>query len=133
MTILWEYYLFNLTYIFVLVGGSEKTKRFWSNFLQDTDLLVFVVDSTDPHNIAIAVKELKTLTGDDRLKGVPMFLVASKQDLPNALSAEEVADALDIKSIHPTQRKVKVFGSRLSQNEQIDESVLRIKREILKI
>jgi GTPase SAR1 family protein len=61
------------------VGGSESVRKYWSNFLQDTDLLVFVVDASELHNLSLAVKEVKTLLGDDRLAGVPILVLANKQ------------------------------------------------------
>ena len=61
------------------VGGSEVVRKYWGNFLQDTDLLVFVVDAADMHNLSLAVKEIKTLLGDDRLAGVPILVLANKQ------------------------------------------------------
>jgi GTPase SAR1 family protein len=61
------------------VGGSEGVRKYWGNFLQDTDLLVFVVDAADMNNLSLAVKEIKTLLGDDRLVGVPILVLANKQ------------------------------------------------------
>ena len=61
------------------VGGSESVRKYWGNFLQDTDLLVFVVDAADMHNLSLGVKEIKTLLGDDRLAGVPILVLANKQ------------------------------------------------------
>jgi 50S ribosomal subunit-associated GTPase HflX len=54
-------------------------RKHWGNFLQDTDLLVFVVDASDSPNLPLAVKEVKTLLGDDRLAGVPILVLANKQ------------------------------------------------------
>jgi GTPase SAR1 family protein len=65
--------------MFHSVGGSESVRKYWGNFLQDTDLLVFVVDASDPHNLSVAIKEVKTLLGDDRLAGVPILVLANKQ------------------------------------------------------
>jgi GTPase SAR1 family protein len=61
------------------VGGSESVRKYWGNFLQDTDLLVFVVDASDLHNLSLAVTEVKALLGDDRLAGVPILVLANKQ------------------------------------------------------
>lgn len=64
------------------VGGSESVRKYWGNFMQDTDLLVFVVDASDLHNLSLAVKEVKTLLGDDRLTRVPILVLANKQVSP---------------------------------------------------
>lgn len=117
---------------FFVVGGSENVRRFWCNFIQDTDLLVFVVDAVDTHSLVIAVKEIKALAGDERLTNVPILVIASKQDLPNALSPQQVADALDIKSISPSKHKVRVFGTQFDP-KQVHPSVLEVKKAILEM
>ncbi|KAF4521213.1 hypothetical protein B566_EDAN010752 [Ephemera danica] len=82
------------------IGGSVRA--YWDNYLQDTDVLVFVVDSTK--ELATAARELKRLLGDERLAHAP--------DLPGALTAEQVADALDLCSITPSKHKVRVIATQ---------------------
>lgn len=101
--------------------------------MQDTDLLIFVVDAADTHNIALAVKEVKALIGNERLQNVPIFFIASKQDIPNALSPTEVGEALDIKSINPSQHHVKVYGTQISHKDYVHPSMLEVKNAIFKI
>lgn len=132
--IIWYYYImFNLLIIMwwvIVVGGGEKIRKFWTNFLQDTDLLIFVVDAADTHKIVHTVKEFKTIAGDERLKNVPILLVASKQDLPGALSPKQIGDALDISSISPSKHAIRVFGTYFDPN-QVHSSVLDVKKAIL--
>ncbi|XP_069705009.1 uncharacterized protein [Periplaneta americana] len=101
------------------IGGGESVRKYWGNFLQDTDLLVFVVDASDAHNLSLAVKEVKTLLGDERLTRVPVLVLANKQDRPNAMSPEEVADALDLGSIPSSKHKVRVLGTQCPPSSQI--------------
>ncbi|PNF26296.1 hypothetical protein B7P43_G02658 [Cryptotermes secundus] len=114
------------------IGGSESVRKYWSNFLQDTDLLVFVVDASDLHSLPLAVKEVKTLLGDDRLTGVPILVLANKQDRPGAMSPEEVADALDVGSIPSSKHKVKVLGTQTHPNSQARHpSIAEVERVLL--
>lgn len=43
--------------------------------------------------------ELYELLEDEKLVGVPVLVYANKQDLPNALSASELAETLGLPSI----------------------------------
>lgn len=61
------------------VGGAEETRTYWSNFLQDTDLLIFMVDASDVTKLSLAVSTLKELLGDQRMDNVPILVVANKQ------------------------------------------------------
>ena len=55
-------------------------RRYWNNFITDTCVLVFVVDSTDSEKrLSLAFDEFHKLLGDDRLKKIPFVIVAAKQ------------------------------------------------------
>lgn len=66
-------------YLLFAVGGAEKVRKYWANFIQDTDVLVFVVDSADESRLAEAYTEVHILLGDERLKNAPIVLLANKQ------------------------------------------------------
>lgn len=40
---------------------------------------------------------------DDQLRGVPLLVLANKQDLPHALSASDIADKLGLESLKNRQ------------------------------
>ena len=54
-------------------------RRYWINFVQDTSVFVFVVDSSDDGRFSEAFSALHEISGDERLKKVPIVLVANKQ------------------------------------------------------
>lgn len=63
----------------MLVGGADPTRKYWTAFLQDTDFLLFVVDSSDPNKLPLAASALKHLVGDTRMDTVPVLVIANKQ------------------------------------------------------
>ncbi|KAJ1526148.1 hypothetical protein ONE63_009309 [Megalurothrips usitatus] len=81
------------------VGGGEKYRKSWTHFVQDTNLVIFVVDSTDKSRFQLASYELKKILADERLDGVPLIVVANKQDLPGAVEALELFKTLDLSTI----------------------------------
>ncbi|XP_035225449.1 ADP-ribosylation factor-like protein 3 isoform X1 [Stegodyphus dumicola] len=70
-----KYYLSNSCKL----GGSVNIRVYWSNFVQDTDVLIYIVDSADDHRLAESIQELHKLVACDRLKKVPIFILANKQ------------------------------------------------------
>lgn len=100
----------NLFYNIWDIGGSDSTRKYWSAFLQDTDLLMFVVDASDVNKLSSAAFILKQLLSDARMDDVPILVIANKQDSPNALKPDEVKKALDLLSISPHKHKVEVIG-----------------------
>ncbi|KAK6635147.1 hypothetical protein RUM44_000396 [Polyplax serrata] len=94
------------------IGGRDNVRTYWPTFLQDTDILVFIVDAADLHKLSLAIKEVRWLIADDRLANVPVLLLANKQDLPNAISPQQVADALDFSTIYESKHRIKVLGTQ---------------------
>ncbi|XP_003492360.1 ADP-ribosylation factor-like protein 3 [Bombus vosnesenskii] len=92
------------------IGGSDPTRKYWTAFLQDTDLLLFVVDASDVNKLSSAASILKQLLSDARMDDIPILVIANKQDCPNALKPEEVKKALDLLSISPHKHKVEIIG-----------------------
>ena len=92
------------------IGGGDPTRKYWGALLQDTDLLLFVVDSSDPNKLPLAASTLKQLVGDVRMDVVPILVVANKQDCTNAQKPEEIKTALDLLSISPHKHKVEIIG-----------------------
>lgn len=92
------------------IGGADATRKYWASFLQDTDLLIFVVDASDTNKLSTAVSTLKQLLGDSRMDTVPILVIANKQDCQNALKPDQVKEALDLLSISPQKHKVEVIG-----------------------
>lgn len=54
----------------------------WRHYFQNTDGLVFVIDSSDSTRFAEAKTELTSILTDDQMRGVPFVILANKQDLP---------------------------------------------------
>lgn len=63
----------------MLVGGSDPTRKYWTAFLQDTDLLLFVVDASDVNKLSSAASILKQLLSDARMDDIPILVIANKQ------------------------------------------------------
>jgi len=58
-----------------------------------------VIDSTDHERFDEINEELQKLFREDDLKAIPILIFANKQDLPNAMSADEIAIRIHLNSI----------------------------------
>ena len=63
------------------IGGQKAIRPYWKNYYENTDGMVFVVDSSDEVRLEERVEELKALLVEEGLKGVPLMVYANKQDL----------------------------------------------------
>lgn len=83
-----------VTFHFWDVGGQEKLRPLWKSYTRCTDGIVFVVDSVDVERMEEAKTELHKITRISENQGVPVLIVANKQDLRNSLSLSEIEKLL---------------------------------------
>lgn len=81
------------------VGGQDKIRPLWRHYFQNTQGLIFVVDSNDRERIVEAEKELHNMLQEEELREAVVLVFANKQDLPNAMNAAELTDKLRLNSL----------------------------------
>lgn len=79
------------------VGGQEKLRSLWCYYFENTDGLVYVVDSTNKATLDESKKEFQRILQNELIKNVPVVLLANKQDIPGALDAEEITRKFNMK------------------------------------
>lgn len=84
----------NVTFTVWDVGGQDKIRPLWKHYFNNTEGLVYVVDSSDRARVSESKEELHWIMEADEMRDVPVIILANKQDLPGALSASEVASKL---------------------------------------
>ncbi|CAD1470968.1 unnamed protein product [Heterotrigona itama] len=67
------------------VGGQDKIRPLWRHYFQNTQGLIYVVDSNDRERIGEAERELANMLKEDELRDAVLLVFANKQDLPNAI------------------------------------------------
>lgn len=85
------------------VGGQDKIRPLWKHYFHNTEGLVYVVDSADRERISEAKEELFWILDSDEMRGVPVVVLANKQDLPSAVQPAEVANRLGLPSVRTHQ------------------------------
>ncbi|XP_077169221.1 ADP-ribosylation factor-like protein 4D isoform X1 [Paroedura picta] len=78
------------------VGGQEKLRPLWKSYTRCTDGLVFVVDSAEAERLEEARVELHRIARASDNQGVPVLVLANKQDAARALLASEVEKGLGL-------------------------------------
>ncbi|RZF37295.1 ADP-ribosylation factor 2 [Nilaparvata lugens] len=81
------------------VGGQNKIRPLWRHYFQNTQGLIFVVDSSDRERMDEAAKELQYMMQEDELRDAVVLIFANKQDLPNAMTTSELTDKLGLNQI----------------------------------
>merc|ERR1712180_228720 len=89
----------NISFTVWDVGGQDKIRPLWRHYFQNTQGLIFVVDSNDRERISEARDELMRMLAEDELREAVLLIFANKQDLPNAMNAAEITDKLGLHSL----------------------------------
>jgi len=89
----------NISFTVWDVGGQDKIRPLWRHYFQNTQGLIFVVDSADRERVGEAAEELQKMLGEDELRDAILLVFANKQDLPNAMAASELTDKLNLNAL----------------------------------
>merc|ERR1712066_515964 len=85
------------------VGGQDKIRKLWRYYYQNTQGLIFVVDSSDRDRIEDAREELWKILNEDEMRDTVLLVFANKQDLPNAIPAAELMEKLGLRDMRSRQ------------------------------
>ena len=81
------------------VGGQDKIRPLWKHYFNGSEGLIYVIDSSDRSRFAEAKDELDWILQSDEMVGVPLVVLANKQDLPNAASTSEIMSKLQLNGL----------------------------------
>ncbi|KAF6986616.1 hypothetical protein CFC21_004347 [Triticum aestivum] len=91
------------------VGGQKTIRSYWRNYFEQTDGLVWVVDSSDVRRLDDCRTELHNLLKEERLAGSSLLVFANKQDIQGALKPDEIAKVLNLEVMNK-DRHWKIVG-----------------------
>ncbi|KAJ2020300.1 hypothetical protein GGI13_004555 [Coemansia sp. RSA 455] len=89
----------NISFTVWDVGGQDKIRPLWRHYFQNTQGIIFVVDSNDRDRVSEAREELQRMLNEDELRNANLLVFANKQDLPNAMNAAEITEKLGLQAI----------------------------------
>ena len=89
----------NISFTVWDVGGQDKIRPLWRHYYQNTQGVIFVVDSNDRDRAEDARNELHRMLNEPELSSALVLVFANKQDLPKAMPTAEVAEKLGLHSL----------------------------------
>ncbi|OIW08802.1 hypothetical protein TanjilG_16383 [Lupinus angustifolius] len=78
------------------VGGQEKLRALWRHYFNNTDGLIYVVDSLDRERLGKAKQEFQNIINDPFMLNSVILVFANKQDLRGAMTPREVCEGLGL-------------------------------------
>lgn len=89
----------NSKLVFWDLGGQLGLRSIWEKYYEEAHAVVFVVDAACPSRFEDSKSALEKVLRHEDLQGAPLLILANKQDLPQSVTAEEIARYLDLKKL----------------------------------
>ncbi|KAJ3114252.1 Arf GTPase arl1 [Physocladia obscura] len=103
------------------LGGQTSIRPYWRCYYQNTDAVIYVIDSTDRDRLSISKDELLSMLQEEELRTAKLMVLANKQDLKGAMSAAEVSEALGLTELRG--RQWTIFKCSAITGEGLTESL----------
>ncbi|XP_068795026.1 ADP-ribosylation factor-like protein 1 isoform X3 [Struthio camelus] len=103
------------------LGGQTSIRPYWRCYYSNTDAVIYVVDSCDRDRIGISKSELVAMLEEEELKKAILVVFANKQDMEQAMTPTEMANALGLPALK--DRKWQIFKTSATKGTGLDEAM----------
>ena len=79
------------------LGGSEKVRRYWDHYIDNTDGIIWVIDGNCIHDLKNEKLILQSMITHDELQCKPLLILISK--IETELTNEKIAEELELKNL----------------------------------
>ncbi|RHZ63533.1 hypothetical protein Glove_329g50 [Diversispora epigaea] len=105
------------------LGGQRELHGIWEKYYGECHAIVFVVDSTDKDRIEECINIFEKIITNDEVEGVPVLMLANKQDLPNSLKVEEIKEIFNKIAIKLGARDSRVLPISALEGDGVRDAV----------
>ncbi|EJD52831.1 P-loop containing nucleoside triphosphate hydrolase protein [Auricularia subglabra TFB-10046 SS5] len=77
------------------LGGQQSLRALWPRYFDECHAVAFVLDAANRDRLHEAFEVFDSVFSAPQILGVPLLLLANKQDAPDAMSVEEVRESYD--------------------------------------
>lgn len=114
------------------VGGQETLRSMWTEYYHHCHGIIFVIDSTDRSRIDEWSDALRSIIVDDEVEGVPVLMLANKQDRPDTMEIQDIKQIFNQIAEHISARDSRVLPisalTGVGVREAADWLVVRLQR-----
>ena len=103
------------------IGGQTTIRSYWRNYFEQTDGVVWVVDSSDKLRLKDCKEELHNLLKQDKLAGSTLLVMCNKQDIEGALKTSEIMEILELEKI--TTRHWMIMGCSAIKSDGVKKGL----------
>lgn len=114
--------------IFWDLGGQKELRTLWDKYFSECHGVIYVIDSADKNRITETRESFESVMRSETVAGVPLLLVANKQDIEESLPLSKVkqeifGDTDESSSDLIFGREFHAIGTSALTGEGIDDSI----------
>nr|XP_053636416.1 ADP-ribosylation factor-related protein 1-like [Cherax quadricarinatus] len=72
------------------LGGQEELQPLWEKYFAECHAIIYMVDSADRERMDESKEAFDRMISSETLTGVPLLVLANKQDIPECMGVREV-------------------------------------------
>ncbi|KAJ1675087.1 ADP-ribosylation factor protein 3 [Spiromyces aspiralis] len=108
---------------FLDLGGQVDLHSIWQSYYSDSHAILFVIDSVDKDRIPMCKRTFEALMTSPELEGVPVMILANKQDNSDALGLVQVKEIINRMVDTIDMRDARVMGTSGLTGEGVREAI----------
>lgn len=112
------------------LGGQEELQSLWDKYYAESHAVIYIIDSSDTDRIDESKDAFDKMIVNDMLKGVPLLILANKQDLEGCMRASEVKKVFNSSAQLIGDRECKFLGTSALKGDGVHEGIEWIKEGI---
>ena len=105
------------------LGGQTSLRAIWEKYYAEAHGLIYVVDASDPDRFEESRAVLQQLLSHPDLTGIPLLVLANKQDALGAVPPQEIEACFGLQQTVSSSQPRKVLGVAALTGDGIQDSV----------
>ncbi|CAH0406663.1 unnamed protein product [Chilo suppressalis] len=73
------------------LGGQQELQSLWDKYYAECHAVIYIVDSSDRERISESKETFDRMIASEHLSGVPLLVLANKQDIPDCMGLARTA------------------------------------------
>ncbi|KAI8821060.1 ADP-ribosylation factor family-domain-containing protein [Fimicolochytrium jonesii] len=105
------------------LGGQRELHSIWSKYYSECHAIVFVVDACDRERLEEVKTSFESVITNDEVEGVPVLMLANKQDVPSAMRMHEIKEVFNPIAVQLGAKDSKVLGVSALKGDGVKDAV----------
>jgi len=105
------------------LGGQSELQSLWDKYYAECHAIIYIVDSSDRERMDESKKTFEKMICNENLVGIPLLILANKQDLPDCMGVREVKPIFNENAHLIGRRDFMVMPISALTGDGIDEGI----------